>query len=426
MTALVWDKPGERTYQSGIDRGVLYLRDGTAVVWNGLTSVEENRSNELKSFFIHGVKYLEYISPGDFSATLKAFTYPDEFDSINGVVKLSSGLHVHDQPPKSFCLSYRTKIGTDLDEDEAYIIHLLYNVLANPEAFQFSSISDQVQPIEFGWSLSAVPVRGSNINWKPTAHISIDSRDISPSILQSLEETLYGTVSTSPSFPTIDEILLLFGQIVDYLEVSDFPTQPLRLYNLIGVDPTQDLGSQNKDLTLIGSPTSTSENGMSFDGLTQYATADVTGLPTNASPQSYGVRFRTDLNSSDWPALFTWLGAHGLWLTDRTLYIANDSGGIYTGILSDDNWHLVVVTVDDDALDGEKTKVYVDGDFFDSSPENVSDVTYDPEDPWHLLVVMGADYNGTPLFEGYLKDMFVCDYVLTPTQIAALQTKVSL
>ena len=100
MAVLKWDEIGERTYQVGIDRGVLYLHDGRVAVWNGLVDVEESPSSELKSFFLDGVKYLENLSPGDFIGKLKAFTYPDEFDSVNGIATVAPGLSYHEQPPK--------------------------------------------------------------------------------------------------------------------------------------------------------------------------------------------------------------------------------------------------------------------------------------------------------------------------------------
>ena len=92
MAVLTWDEVGERIYQTGVDHGVLYLHDGTAVAWNGIVDVEESPSSELKSFFLDGVKYLENLSPGDFLGKLKAFTYPDEFDSVNGIAHVAPGL----------------------------------------------------------------------------------------------------------------------------------------------------------------------------------------------------------------------------------------------------------------------------------------------------------------------------------------------
>ena len=46
MTKLAWDQAGQKTYQAGLDRGVLYLLD-KAVAWNGLTGVEEKFDIEI-------------------------------------------------------------------------------------------------------------------------------------------------------------------------------------------------------------------------------------------------------------------------------------------------------------------------------------------------------------------------------------------
>jgi hypothetical protein len=124
VTALVWDQAGERIFQSGIDHGVLYLHDGRVVVWNGISGVEESPNVELKSFYQDGLKYLDNLAPGDFVGKLKAYTYPDEFDSVNGLVDVAAGLAFYDQPSKSFNLSYRTRIGNDLEGEAAgYKIH---------------------------------------------------------------------------------------------------------------------------------------------------------------------------------------------------------------------------------------------------------------------------------------------------------------
>jgi hypothetical protein len=213
MTILVWDQAGERIYQTGVDRGVLFLPDGTVVPWNGLTSVEDNTSKETNAIYLDGFKYLEYISPGDFSAILKAFTYPEEFDSVNGILRFTPGLRVHDQPPKNFSLSYRTKIGDDISGiDAGYLIHLIYNVLANPDSQESATISDSPTPSEFSWALSARPIRES-VSWRPTAHVSINSRDISSELLQTFEDVIYGTTEVDPRLPAISEVPTLLGYV---------------------------------------------------------------------------------------------------------------------------------------------------------------------------------------------------------------------
>src|SRR5580765_4290732 len=207
MTALVWDTPGERIFQTGVDRGVLYLSSGTAVVWNGLTGVQESSNGELKSFYLNGLKYLEYISPGDFSATLTAYTFPKEFESLIGIVEIEPGFNVYEQPSKSFRLSYPTKIGDDIQAvDLAYLIHILYNVRANPQSVEYPTIGENIEAMEFSWDLSSKPSTDSTMTWRPSAHFTVDSREVGSEMLSELETVLYGDESTVPSLPSVDTI----------------------------------------------------------------------------------------------------------------------------------------------------------------------------------------------------------------------------
>lgn len=213
MTALTWDEIGQRIYQTGVDHGVLYLHDGTSVVWNGLINVEESSNNELKAYHLDGVKYLEVMTPADFMGKLKAFTYPEEFDEVNGIGHVNPGFSLYDQPHKSFNLSYRTRIGNDIDgTDYGYKIHILYNVLAKPEVHSFNTLSNSaVAPIEFAWSLTGTPVKLGG--FKPTVHISIDSTKTDPEILQLIEDQLYGTALSGASLPTLLQIAEYFGYL---------------------------------------------------------------------------------------------------------------------------------------------------------------------------------------------------------------------
>lgn len=213
MTVLEWDKVGERLFQSGVDRGVLYLKDGRVVPWNGIKSVEDNTDAELKSYYLDGIKILDHVVPGDYAGKLTAFTYPEEFDEILGAVTVNTGLTFYEQESKSFNLSYRTKIGSDLDENYGYKIHLLYNLVAVSEAQSFQSLSDQPTLSEFAWSLSGTPPVGSVDGLRPTVHISINSIETNPARLQDIENILYGTEETNPRFPSLLEMRILFGEI---------------------------------------------------------------------------------------------------------------------------------------------------------------------------------------------------------------------
>lgn len=221
MAVLVWDQPGEKVYRTGVDRGVLYLHDGTAVVWNGLTGVEEDSNSELKSFYLDGVKFLESLSPSDYQGKLKAFTYPEEFDSVNGIANVAPGLAYYEQPPSSFNLSYRTRVGNDIEGSEfGYEIHILYNIIANPDAVNFSTIQDSgVTPIEFSWSLTGTPPKIEKL--RPTVHVSIDSRTAPPQVLELLESQLYGTETSPARLPSIQEVSEWFGYL-DALVIVDY------------------------------------------------------------------------------------------------------------------------------------------------------------------------------------------------------------
>jgi hypothetical protein len=158
MTVLEWDKIGDRRYETGVDRGVLFLPDGPAVPWNGLTSVTETLSREVKSYYVDGTKFMDHHVPGSYSAKLAAFTYPDELETLLGMTEYAPGVFLHDQRTKLFHLSYRTLIGNDVDgTDHGYKVHVVYNILAIPSDKTMNSLSNQVSVEPFEWDLSGTP-----------------------------------------------------------------------------------------------------------------------------------------------------------------------------------------------------------------------------------------------------------------------------
>lgn len=208
MPTIDWDRVGKRTYESGLDRGVLYLPDGSGIPWNGLTSVVEKPSSSSEQVFFDGMKVNEIITPGDYQATMKAVTYPDIFSEFEGQYGETPGVLYGNQPPKMFNLSYRTFIGNDLDgADAAYKIHILYNLFATPTDKAYAPISDQPSLVEFEWDLNAIPEEITN--QRPTAHITIDSRKTDPLLLAEIEKKLYGSVATFPELPSMQDMVTL-------------------------------------------------------------------------------------------------------------------------------------------------------------------------------------------------------------------------
>ena len=133
MSKLVWNEAGKRLYETGVDRGVLYVSDGrggyqNGVVWNGLVSVNESPSGaEATPLYAGNIKYVELMSNEEFGASIEAYTYPEEFEQCDGSAELAEGVTIGQQPRKSFGLCYRTKIGNDTaGDDHGYKIHLIY------------------------------------------------------------------------------------------------------------------------------------------------------------------------------------------------------------------------------------------------------------------------------------------------------------
>lgn len=208
MTVLVWDQVGDRRYELGIDRGVLYPPIGGAVVWNGLTSITETRSREIKSQYLDGIKYQDHSIPGVYSAKIQAFTYPDELDYLIGNSDFAPGVTVYDQQAQVFHLSYRSSIANDiLGMDYGYKLHLIYNVTASPSDVTFDTVGASATAKSFEWNLTAVPAHIAGI--RPTSHISLDSRFLDSEILATLETMLYGTTDTEPNFPTLSALFAL-------------------------------------------------------------------------------------------------------------------------------------------------------------------------------------------------------------------------
>lgn len=210
MTRFVWDSIGERPYENGVDRGVLYV-DDIGYVWNGLISVsEEPVGGETRSFYIDGVKFLSLSAAEDYKATIQAFASPPQFAQCDGSRSLYSGLIVTQQRRKSFGFSYRTMMGDDTNAQLGYKIHLVYNALAEPSQRQNNTLNDSPELTPYSWSIDAVPPFNVGLGFKPTAHFIIDSTAMPAEVLTALEDILYGNDLDDPRLPSQTEVLELF------------------------------------------------------------------------------------------------------------------------------------------------------------------------------------------------------------------------
>ena len=219
MTALVWDQVGERFYESGISKGVLYQVNGYGVSWNGLTSLEESVTSEVQAVHYDGIKFNDIVTVGDFTAVLKAFTYPDEFLPYEGILQDQTGFFVADQPQIQFGLSYQTRIADDIVGFEAgYKIHILYNLTALPSQKSYLTLSYESEPMEFEWTITAIPEDIEN--FRPTAHVIFDSRKIDSMLLADIENILYGSEEHDAYLPPLKG-LATFIRKWDRLIITD-------------------------------------------------------------------------------------------------------------------------------------------------------------------------------------------------------------
>lgn len=197
MSKLIWDKTGERYYETGVKKGVLYPAvNGVypkGVVWNGLTNVTERPTGaETTPLYAGDIKYLNLMSNEEFGATVEAYTYPDEFASCDGSAEIAAGVTIGQQKRDSFGLSYVTTMGNDVDgTDYGYKIHIIYNALASPSEKAYNTINDSPDAITFSWELTTTPLNVPDM--KPTASMVIDSTKVDKDQLKSLEDILYGT-----------------------------------------------------------------------------------------------------------------------------------------------------------------------------------------------------------------------------------------
>lgn len=231
MPRLTWDNIGERFYETGVDRGVLYLPDLAGVfnkahVWNGLTTVTESPSGaESNPQYADNIKYLDLMSAEEFGATIEAFTYPDAFAECDGTARPSPGVLVGQQGRKLFGMAYRTLVGNDqVGMDRGHKLHLVYGAQAAPSEKAYATINDSPEPLTFSWEITTTPVPVAG--YKPTAQITIDSTKVPAAKLTQLDDILFGTAGDNARLPLPDEIVAIFGAGVVNVSTKTAANQP--------------------------------------------------------------------------------------------------------------------------------------------------------------------------------------------------------
>lgn len=212
---LVWDQIGERLYETGVDRGVVYPQtSGTypaGFAWNGLTNVTLSPSGaEASPLYANNKKYLNLISIEELGGNIEAYTYPDEFAECNGFKTMVPGVRIGQQKRKPFGFSFRTLIGNDTDGTSyGYKIYLVYGAQASPSENANATVNDSPEAKTMSWEFTTTPVEIEG--YEPTACIEIDSTTVDADKLAALEAILYGSEDTEARLPLPSEVAEILG-----------------------------------------------------------------------------------------------------------------------------------------------------------------------------------------------------------------------
>ena len=215
MSKLVWDVVGEREYETGVSKGVLYPMVSGAypkgVAWSGLTTVTETASGaEATPLYADNIKYLNLMSVEELGGTIEAYTAPDEFGACDGTAELTTGVSIGQQPRQTFGLAYQTILGNDTENNKhGYKIHLIYGALASPTERSYATVNDSPEAMTMSWEFSTTPV--SVTGFEPTSLVVIDSTKVDAEKLAAFEAIIYGSDDVEARLPLPNEVATLLG-----------------------------------------------------------------------------------------------------------------------------------------------------------------------------------------------------------------------
>lgn len=233
---LTWDEAAKRLYETGVDRVVLFPMDGTkgkadsdstiytdygeGKAWNGVTGITENPEGaDANDIYADNMKYLSLISVENWKATIKAYTWPREFNACQGEYEYNDGTHMGlffgQQNHQRFGLAWRTIQGNAVKGDSyGYKLHVAYGLSAAPSEKDHATVNDSPEATEYSWELNSIPDAFKTTEDEngdllaPTSHIVVDSviDGVTNPGYAVLEQALFGTLSANSYLPTPDQL----------------------------------------------------------------------------------------------------------------------------------------------------------------------------------------------------------------------------
>lgn len=220
MAKLQWDQVGQRLYETGVSKAVLFPQksDGTydkGIAWNGIVSVTKSPDGGADNpIFADNMKYISLTSAENLNGSISAYTYPEEFEACDGSNEVNPGLFIGQQTRVPFALAYITIVGNDT-QGNAYgeKLHIIYNAKVAPSERAYETVNDSPSAITFSWSFTTTPVDLSDVGLNASGGIVIDKSSVDPAAWTSILEAIHGTTGISPigdpNLPTIQELITL-------------------------------------------------------------------------------------------------------------------------------------------------------------------------------------------------------------------------
>jgi len=218
---LTWDQAGQRIYETGTSKGVLFVQDTTGatkegVAWNGLVSVKKsNDGAEETPLYANNSKYLSLMSAENLKGSIDAYTYPDEFEQCDGSAAVHPGVYVGQQIRVPFGLVYSTIVGNDT-QGNAYgeKLHFIYNAKVSPSERSYETVNEDPTAITFSWEFSTTPIDLSDIGLEASAGIVVSKTEVGEAAFKALQDIVYGSEATPSRMPTIQEVITLTEPVI--------------------------------------------------------------------------------------------------------------------------------------------------------------------------------------------------------------------
>lgn len=216
MARLIWDAVGEKFYEMGTKMGVLYPMNNegsydNGVAWNGLTAVTESPSGaEETKLYADDIKYASLRSAEEYTYTIEAYTYPEEWEPCDGSAHVAAGVTIGQQKRKAFGFSWVTTKGNDVSDEVGQKIHVAWNSTASPSEKSYATINDSPDAITFSWECSASPVNVTG--HRPSCHMEIDCSKLKEKTVQAIQDKLWGNTSAEATLPSPDELIQLITE----------------------------------------------------------------------------------------------------------------------------------------------------------------------------------------------------------------------